>query len=172
MADPVRPTAPGFLALGHDPTKMLPARAEDVTVANDTAYLAAGTAGLWVVDLSSPSEPQQWGTTDTPGRADNLATDGEHVFLIDGDLRIFDVSNPAAPAETGFFDLVDGPDGSYLAVQGPYAFVSGDGLKVLDVSDIREPAVVAEHPLPRGSVAVAGETVCVAGDGLFVLRAQ
>jgi len=56
-------------------------------------------------------------------------------------------------------------------VQGRYAYVTGSGIRVLDVSNPGTPVEVAAYPLAEGNVAAAGDMIYVAGNGLFLLRA-
>lgn len=80
------------------------------------------------------------------------------------ELAVVDVSDPIQPTRTGY--VVSSEIVRDVAVQGGYAYVAvGEaGLQVVDVSDVRAPAVVASVDVPgsAGSVAVAGERVYVA----------
>ena len=172
ISDPVHPREVGFLPIEIQTTDdFLPARAEGVAAANGYVYLAAGTAGLRVVDVSNPVAPTEIGFYDTPGRADNLIVAGHYAYLSDGDLRAVDVSDPTAPALIGFYDVPGGPLTPRVAVQGRYAYVTGSGIRVLDVSNPGKPVEVAAYPLAEGNVAAAGDMIYVAGNGLFLLRA-
>ena len=75
-----------------------------------------------------------------------------------------DVSDPAHPAETGFYDT---PRNAYgVAVSGAYAYVADweGGLRIVDVSDPTHPAEVGSCDTPgyAGGVAVAGGYAYVA----------
>jgi hypothetical protein len=124
-----------------------------------------------VVDVSDPAAPREIGFYDTPGRTDSLTVIGRHAYVVDGDLRIVDVANPAAPSEVGFYDI-PGFAGSTLGivVQDSYAYVTSQGVWMLDVSDPGEPVEVDAYPIAWGNVAMAGDTVYVIGNGLFILR--
>ena len=172
ISDPVHPKEASFLPLRiQTADDVLPARAEGVAVANGYVYLAAGTAGLRVVDVSEPAAPAEVGLYDTPGRADNLTMAGHYAYLADGDLRILDVSDPTAPAPVGFYDLPYPAGTPHVAVQGRYAYVTGGGICVLDVSNAGMPVEVAAYPFVEGNVTAAGDMIYVAGNGLFLLRA-
>jgi hypothetical protein len=75
-----------------------PAFAFDLTVAGSRAYLACGSAGLIILDLSAGSLVQR-SITDTPGLATGVSVSGNRAFLADGPngWLVFDVSNPDAP---------------------------------------------------------------------------
>jgi hypothetical protein len=172
ISDPVHPKEASFLPLQiQTADDVLPARAEGVAVANGYVYLAAGTAGLRVVDVSKPAAPAEVGFYDTPGRADNLTVAGHYAYLADGDLRILDVSDPTAPAPVGFYDVPYPAGTPHVAVQGRYAYVTGGGIRVLDVANPGVPVEVAAYPFVEGNVAAAGDMIYVAGNGLFLLHA-
>jgi hypothetical protein len=171
ISDPAQPAEVSFLPMKIQIAEdFLPARAEDVAVANGYVYLAAGTAGLRVVDVSEPAAPVEVGFYDTPGRADNLTVAGHYAYLADGDLRIVDVSDPTAPTLVGFYDVPYPAGTPHVAVQGHHAYVTSQGIRVLDVSDPGVPVDVAAHPFASGNVAVSGDAIYVIGNGLFILR--
>lgn len=171
ISDPASPAEASFFPIEIQTADgFLPARAESVVAANGYVYVAAGTAGLRVVDISDPAAPIETGFYDTPGRADNLAVVGHYAYVADGDLRIVDVSNPIAPAEVGFYDVPGMLSTPHVAIQGPYAYITGQGIRVLDISEPGAPVEVCAHPFASGNVAVAGDMVYVIGNGLFILR--
>jgi len=172
VSNPAKPTAEGYLTLKMPEQERPFARIEDVVVAGDYAYVAAGTAGLRVIDVTEPAAPVEVGSYETPGRADNLAVSGRFAFLVDGDLRIIDLFDPAAPALVGFFDIQGFSATPYVAVQGHYAYVTGNGIQVLDSSNHKMLVEAAGYPLASGSVTVAGEMVYVVGEGFFILRTR
>ena len=175
ITDPANPVELGYWPLTTESDRIPPPRVEDVAVRCEDelgciAYLAAGTGGLCLVDVSDPAAPVEIGSHETPGLADNLVVDGAMVYLVDGDLRIMNVSDPSAIAEVGFFDAPNAAGTLYAAVQGPNVYLSGEGLRILDASDPGAPRELTAHPLPSGKVAVSGGTILVAGNGLFILQ--
>lgn len=71
----------------------------DLTIAGETLYIAAGTAGLLTADISDPSRPVSLTTTDTPGFAWNVDTDGNRAYLADGSegVCIIDITESSFP---------------------------------------------------------------------------
>ncbi len=124
---------------------------QGVTVAGDTAYVAAGE-GLLVVDVSKPEEPVLLASLSTPGSAKSVVATGSTVYLADGTagVRIIDVSKPTSPLEVGFFQTTD--SALDVAMAGGYLLVAADsaGLLVLDVGDPVTPFVAGrlETALP------------------------
>ena len=84
----------------------IPGFANGVDINGDFAYVAAGEAGLQIVDASDRRDPQIVGSLDTPGNANDVKVVGTTVYVADGSegLRIIDVSNPLSPATLGVAD--------------------------------------------------------------------
>lgn len=95
-----------------------------VTLSGTLAYVAAGEAGLLVVDIAKPKAPQIVGTCDLPGCARAVAISGglAHVAADEAGLQVVSVTNPTAPR------LIEscGTPGACLdvAVSGAYAFLA------------------------------------------------
>jgi len=147
----------GFLELGSF--------AGDIAVADHVAYVAGGTRGLQVVDVSNPSEPVLLGSYDTPGFAKGVTVSGNVVYVADGDggLETLDVSNPAKPLLLG--SIKTGGDATKVELSGNVAFVADGpgGVQLIDVSD-------PETPVLLGSLATPGEArgISVSGTTIFV----
>lgn len=160
--DVAQPAAPRELGA----TPPLGDRVLGVTVNGNRAYAAAGSAGLFVVDITDPASPVIRGHWDSPGSAEGIAVVGSHAYLADGPLgvRVVDVSDPARPIPEGSaFDMSFAFD---VSVQGELAFVAaaGAGLLVADVSDPQHPREVAclDTPGFARDVLAAGSVVYLA----------
>jgi Uncharacterized conserved protein len=83
----------------------LPGNANDVRLDGTRAYVAGGTAGLHIVDISSPLSPHLLGsiTLPAPGDAYDVRPQGNLVYVADGPagLLIIDVSSPDHPRIAG-----------------------------------------------------------------------
>ena len=96
-------------------------------VNDNYAYLAAGNAGLRVIDISNPATPQEVGFFSTPwdAQARDVAVSGTYAYLADWGLRVIDISNPAKPQEvsyystTGWAESVAISDGLIYVADGP-----------------------------------------------------
>jgi hypothetical protein len=166
VTDPVTLTEVGT-------TAPFPYFVEDIAISGTRAYVAAGGAGLRVVDVSDPANPTEIGAWDSPGYAEGVAVSGKTVYLADGPygLRAVDVSEPTNPIPLGAaFDMNYAFE---VAVSGDYAYVAaaGAGLLIADVSDPAHPAEVGTLDTPGYAygVAVAGTVACIA-DGWAGLR--
>ncbi|MCB9463186.1 MAG: choice-of-anchor B family protein [Candidatus Eisenbacteria bacterium] len=115
------------------------------------------TAGLQVVDLTTPLEPRLvLETSEFFGRSHNIAIDGERLYCV-GTYRqagepeevvILDVSEPAAPAEVGRYSL-DRFHDIYVRDGIAYGadFLDGE-LVILDVHDPSAFEVLSRTPDP------------------------
>ncbi len=148
---------------------------QGVTVSGPFAYVAAGSAGLYIMDLAIPANPTVVSRWDSPGFAENVTVSGSIAYLADGPdgLRVLDVSDPVNPAEIAnafaMNYIVD------VAIGGRYAYLAADGAGLL-VAEISNP----QYPVEAGrydtvgygrSVATAGSKVVLADEykGLVIL---
>jgi hypothetical protein len=101
-----------------------PGDAYDVAVSGSYAYVADGSSGLEIIDVSNPSSPSFAGHWKTPSSANGVAVSGSYAYVADyiGSLEIIDVSNPKNPSPVGSCNTlgyaVD------VAVSGNYAYVA------------------------------------------------
>lgn len=141
------PRALSFLPLAGSPRA--------VVVAGEFAYVAAGVAGLAVVDVSNPAAPVLVTTQDTPGYAWDVAVEGDVLYLADGDqgvllLDIVDPSNPISLATVALDGVARG-----LALRGGVLYVANEsGLRILDVAVPTAPVVLGGLDLGGVSRAV------------------
>jgi hypothetical protein len=106
-------------------------------VAGNYSYVAAGEAGLRIIDTSDPASPAEVGNHDLPGIALSVAILGSRAYVCarEAGLRIIDISDPANPGEIGFYDTPGSASG--VALAGSFAYVADTerGLRIIDVSD-------------------------------------
>ncbi len=122
----------------------------DIEVVGQRAYVADGSEGLVIFDVSDPRQPVVLGTFDTPGYALGVAVVGNLVYVADyrSGLRIIDVSNPAAPIAVGS-QVISGE--SYaVVVEGGRAYLAdlANGLRVIDIAAPASPSLIGSYILP------------------------
>ncbi len=148
---------------------------EDVAVSSDTAYVAAGGEGLYIVDISDPAHPAVLGVHDTTGYAEGVAIAGEYAYIADGPmgLLILDISDPTRPLEVGTaYSLSYAFD---VAMQGHYAYLAaaGAGLLVVDITNPVQPVEVGFYKTPGYAYAITlsdGEAHIASGwEGLSIV---
>lgn len=115
-----------------------------VDVAGDYVYVAAGGAGLKVVDVSNRNAPHVAATLSLLGSANDVKLSGNRAFVAGGaaGLHIVDVANPLIPR---LLASVDTPgDARDVAVFGDLVYVADGpaGLQVVDVSSGGTPRIV------------------------------
>jgi len=105
---------------------------QGVAVSGKYAYLANGTDGLRIYDISNPTNLVAIGHTNNGGSAYSVVLSGNYAYLANGSdgLRIYDVSNPTAPINVGHAN--DGGLAQGLAVSGSYVYLANgaDGLRI------------------------------------------
>jgi hypothetical protein len=131
-------------------------KANDLVISGNYAYVAAGGAGLHIVDVSDPAAPFEVGYCETPGYARSLTISGDYAYIADqsGGLRILDISDPVEPTEIGFCTpaSVNG-----VAVAGNFAYLtcgSSAGLWVVDISNPTLPLEVGHWEMVGSMFAV------------------
>src|SRR5262249_44072795 len=148
---------------------MLPDQVSDIAIAGTRAYVAAGRAGLRIVDIQNPAAPIELGAYITPDIAISVAVAGNRAFLATqrtlytgyppaGASRLYtlDIGNPAAPV---VLDSIEKPgylenlriDGLFLFATrtSPGVFGADSNLLVFDISGTGAPA-------SAGSLSVGG----------------
>ncbi|MEN9676404.1 MAG: hypothetical protein RIS76_2300 [Verrucomicrobiota bacterium] len=143
-----------------------------------TAYLAAGEAGLVIVDVANPSASRVLGRFNSPGLASDVRVVGSTAFVADGDsgLLVLDVADPSSIRR---LSLANTP-GSALALEVANSVVyladKESGLQVIDVTDLTAPRRLSVVDTPDWAVGVAlqGAVAYVADDtgGLVVVDIQ
>ncbi|MDX1407159.1 MAG: Ig-like domain-containing protein, partial [Saprospiraceae bacterium] len=129
--------------VGH--VQLPTARAESVDEYNGFAFVAAGSAGLMVVNVNDPENPSLVVTRDTPGFAKDVKVVDNYAYVADGasGLRIYDVSTPSNPTEVGSIDTPG--DARDVSVENNTAYVADDsgGVAIVDVTTASSPQLIA-----------------------------
>ncbi len=136
------------------------------------AYVAAGQAGLKVIDISDPRTPVIVRSVPTAGEAGALAILSNCLYLADGasGLLIFDVSNPALPVLISSFDTPGTAFGVTIFGRNAYVADGPQGLRIVDISDPSSPVFVSRiYTEDAHDVRVSKNEACVA-DGTGGLK--
>jgi hypothetical protein len=142
-----------------------------VAVSGAYAYVAAGLAGLEVINVSDPSNPQRvGGCAMAGGPASAVAVSGQHAYVAvgwGGSLVVCDLSDAANPRRVGNVLC----SASSLAVSGNCVYVTAPlgGLQVIEISDPANPKIVAtQNAMWFGGLAVSEDKLYVAARELVV----
>lgn len=141
VANPSTPTEVGF----YD----TPGNATNIAVADNYVYVTDGDSRMRIINVSNPTDPTESGYYDTMhGSASvwDVAVAGNYAYVtdwhpFDGNgtgLNIINITNPAAPTKTGFYDTL-GALG--VAIAGNYAYVTdwSNQLRIINVSNPSAP---------------------------------
>ncbi len=146
-------------------TQPLDSVVEDIAVTGKLVFIAAGGAGLYIIDVSEPSDPAVIGNYDSAGYAEAVNVTGRYAYLADGPdgLRIIDITDPAHPVEvSSVYSLSYAFD---VAIESSHAYIAaaGTGLLVAKVSD-------PDHPAEEGSLDTPGYAFAIAalGNTLYI----
>ena len=151
-----------------------PGYAKGVFKSGDYVYLADDWMGLRIIDVSIPQSPMEIASYEDFTSAKMVLVEDDLAFTIfTYSLKIFDVSDPAAPTLLGEYFT---PYEAYgVDIQGDYAYFTdyywissqnyGGYLRVLDISDL-------ENPLEVGNYLTEGLAYCVKVDGDYAYVAD
>ena len=108
--------------------------ADKVAISGTRAYVAAGTLGLQVYDVSDPTAPLLLRTVDTPGDARGVAVSGTTAYVADTDegLQVIDTSDPDPLNWAIIGDLGTSGTAFDVVVSGTTAYVA-DGASGLQI---------------------------------------
>ncbi|MFZ0388998.1 MAG: hypothetical protein WAN36_00955, partial [Calditrichia bacterium] len=142
---------------GYDPNRK-------ITLAGDYAYIAAETNGLYIVDVSNPSDISVAAVFHSPDQSGSVSKSGEYVFLSQGEsgFSVIDVSDPIGNGPVS----VAGHDSPGLAyesvIEGDYLYLAdwSGGVRVFNISDPLNPVEVGSYTgIDVYRIAAAGQYV-------------
>jgi hypothetical protein len=151
----------------------IPGYANNVDVQGNLAYVAAGSAGLQILDVSDRSAPEIIGALDTSGTAIDVKIVGNFAYLADGasGLQIIDVSNPTEPSLSATIDTAD--IAQDIAIQGDFVFVADgkSGIEIINVSNTSKPFSVgySDQLTNVKGIAVEGSYLVAVGESSLAL---
>jgi hypothetical protein len=156
----------------------LPTFGRAVAVSGSTAYVADGTAGLRILDVSNPVLPTEIGAFSLPGwSANDVVVSGTYAYVAAGTEGVWmlDVSNPAAPqALLASADWSTRDAYRTLAVAGSYVYVGKEdgGLAAINFSLAPEQATACDRAGNCTTVPVIVESWAGNRAGLAGLQAS
>ncbi len=164
---------PSWLRILSDPLNVsvydTPGQATGIQVVGDTAFVADGSSGLQIINISNPKAPTLIGSYDTPGNAYKLQVVGDTAFVADqaGGLQIIDISDPSIPILISAYKA----PAQVLGVQviGNTAFVSAwsAGLQIINITDLSAPLLIGSYDTSPGfayGVQVVGNFAFIANN--------
>jgi hypothetical protein len=145
---------------------------KNMAISNDYVYLIDIETNLYIIDISTPANPQPIKIIKKFINLDYIeyATTSENLlFVADKGLYIFDISNPTNPIEIGFYGLPLGIDyfddvvviNKTIWVRGKYRGIFGDPqshVLLLDISNPTKPTFISTYD--HYPFAFFGNTIC------------
>jgi len=136
LEDGLDTTTGGFYILEQDPANGLkvissvPIPSSRVVVAGQYAYLAAGDAGMAIVDISDPLHPQIVARVNDRGHVYDVDVIGNTAYLALGTEGILtvDVTNPRYPVSTGGMEAFGGKAIQVVVAGSAAAYSAGTGI--------------------------------------------
>ena len=146
--------------------------AEAITVSGNYAYVADGTSGLAIIDISDPTSPGTPVYKATSYKAKSVTVSGNYAYVIDqlSGLAIIDISDPTNPGSPSY-TATNANSGTALAVavSGDYAYVAANvaGLVTINISDPTSPGTPVYKDTNGNSmgITVSGNYAYVADKG-------
>ena len=113
----------------------------DVDTSDHFAYLADGSQGLRLLNLSNPSIPLPVGSIGTDEPATSVMVSGSHAFVgtAGAGVRIIDISEPSTPKELSEIGETDALSIASTTKAGTTLFVLADDPPLLMAVDISKP---------------------------------
>jgi len=148
---------------------------EGLAISGTDVYVAVGSTGMEVFDISDPASPSSVAVIAASGSgyAEGINISSPYAYLGNGaNVTIFDITTPTAPVITGTFD---GSDWIQDAVgRGNYLYVCewGVGIEVVDISTPSNPTLITTFSNPTNAdITFDGNFGYIAsrGDGLTVI---
>jgi hypothetical protein len=118
-----------------------------VTIDANYAYIGEG-AGLTILDISNPSQPQQVARLPLPRVVEDVQIVENYAYVAMGDagLQIVDVNEPTNPTLSGNYIPLDTSiaytHGLYVIDTYAYLAVGNSGLQIIDVRNPNNPTLV------------------------------
>ena len=149
-----------------------PGYAYDLDLLGNYAYVADGSSGLRIIDISNPSSPNEISHLSSAStNYVSIVISGNYAYLAGGygGLRIINISDPANPVEVGYSITSDYASG--ICVKDKYAYIAAGttGLCIFDITNPTAPIEAGSNitQSPAVSVAVSGNYVYVSISGNF-----
>ncbi|GGW96886.1 hypothetical protein GCM10007391_33710 [Alteromonas halophila] len=129
----------------------IPGYANNVDISGDYAFIAAGAAGLQVVDVADRENPQVVAELDTDGTAIDIKVRGNLAYIADGDggLKIMNVSDPLNPVLISSLQTAGLAQDLSVQLNTLYMANGQAGIEIIDIS-------IPEAPVSRAILSGLG----------------
>lgn len=129
---------------------------QSIVVKQNYAFIADGNNGFLVVDVSDHNNPSIVSHTNTSGYVQDLDVQGEYLYVNDylKGFKVFSIQNINSPFK---ISSVSFPNTVFddVEVAGQFAYLGGNGVRVIDISDPRNPSEVGYYKGPYRATDIA-----------------
>jgi len=143
-------------------------RPEYFEINDSMLYVSEGGYGLYVFDVSDPSNPVEISVLLLDADMEDVVIRGEVAYVTStrpGGFYTIDISDPATMSLIGALDVAC----RGVCLSGDYAYLAADddGVHVVDISDLANPALVTTIDIPEDvlEVGVSGTLLVAIGSG-------
>jgi len=121
--------------------------ANDIVIIDNYAYIANGTAGLTIVDISDSTLPEYVNNVSLPGNSYTIAGTAQYLYIGDREdtLRILSLANPTNPVQVGKLALDDDCLGLFVSGNIIYVAARSQGLVIVDVQNPSNPVILGTY---------------------------
>ncbi len=143
VSDPMNPYKVGYYLESFS-------SAEDISIVGEYAYVAYGSYGLEIIDISDKANPTLVSQFNDGGTTYDIYVENDYAYVLDAaeGLEIIDISNKTDPQEVGQFDRTTTNSPRDIHVENGIAYVGfSDDLKILNVSNPSTPEEIGTYPL-------------------------
>ena len=162
--------------LGASVSKVTTGESEGITIVGNYAYIADGSSGLAIVDISDPASPGNPVYKDTNGTATSVCVVGNFAYVaaFNGGLAIIDITDPTNPGTPIYRETIG--NAVDVTVVGNYAYIADNnsGLAIINISNPARPGdpINMDTDGPATSVFVKGTYAYLADNnaGLAIIN--
>jgi len=121
------------------------------------AFIAYGTMGLHVVDVTDPSRPRPISFLTLKGSAEDVVAVRDTAYLgnKNGDVLVIDVANPANPIPVGVTNTSGQVHGLYVETPVVYVANFERGLTIIDATVKSQPMMIGGYHAPSTVIQAA-----------------
>jgi len=148
-----------------------PGSATDVIVADNYAYVADGSSGITVINVTTPTSPSIVRSVVLPDVPTRLDISGTYLYVADtSSVKIMSLADATNPTVVGTYEQT-GLTVTDVASDGTYVYVLGslNGQAVLEVIDVTNPASPAYKSLVNVN---GGSDVVLSSNYAYVVGGQ
>jgi len=164
VRDPSHPTVLGTCALDD--------RVVDIAVQDNVAIASTESAGIYVLDVSSPEQPTILFNVDNPNYdGGTVRIRGRYAYCIEDGLRVLDLIDPAHPATLGVNGEIFGPMEVVTYGQELWGILAGaSGIEAIYLNDPwvpYSPMWVGDYRGGGSEIAIDGNVLCLTGLAVY-----